>query len=97
MMSEATLAEIRKSYSERLKEAQAAVFPNEELKEQNFNSVNTEGFEKIVVGLKHWIEMTLRAIQEHKSFRIEIKYNAEAAKTDFCIYTPTKDEKGGTK
>lgn len=78
-------------YSEALERAQAAVFPEEELKEENFNRVNTEGFEKAVVLLKCWAEMTMREMFKKRNFRIEINYNAEAKKTDFAIYTPTED------
>lgn len=77
-----------KTYSERLELAKAATFPDEELKEENFNSVNTDGFEKAVVLLKYWAEMTMREMFKKRNFRIEINYNAEAKKTDFAIYTP---------
>lgn len=78
---------------ERLKRAQAATFPDEELKEENFNGVDTEGFEKAVILIKYWAELTQRALLRNKNFRIEINYNAEALKTDFSIYTPIKCEK----
>lgn len=77
-------------YDEALKRAQAAVFPEEELKEENFNRVDTDGFEKAVVLLKRWAEMAQQAMFEKRNFRIEINYNAEAKKTDFAIYTPTE-------
>lgn len=67
-------------YFDILGRAQAAVFPNEELKAENFNLVNTEGFEKAVVLLKCWAEMTMREMCKEKNFRIEINYNAEAKK-----------------
>lgn len=67
-------------YFDILGRAQAAVFPNEELKAENFNLVNTEGFEKAVVLLKCWAEMTMREMLKEKNFRIEINYNAEAKK-----------------
>lgn len=76
------------TYSEALAQAQAAVFPDEELKEENFNRVNTDGFEKSVVMIKHWAEMVERVMFKKQNFRIEINYNAEAKKTDFAIYTP---------
>lgn len=78
------------TYSEALAQAQAAVFPDEELKEENFNRVNTDGFEKSVVMIKHWAEMVERVMLQKQNFRIEINYNAEAKKTDFAIYTPTE-------
>lgn len=83
-------------YADALKMAQAATFPNEELKEENFNRVNTDGFEKAVVFLKYWAEMVQRVMLNEKNFRIEINYNAEAKKTDFAIYTPIKDVSSGT-
>lgn len=82
-------------YSEALKKAQAAVFPDEELTEENFSRVDTDGFEKAVVLLKCWSDMTMREIFKKRNFRIEINYNAEAKKTDFAIYTPIKDGKDG--
>lgn len=89
--------EKQKTYSERLELAKIATFPGEELKEENFNRVNTDGFEKAIVTFKKWFEMTLEAMQKHKSFRIEITYNAEASKSDFCIYTPIEDGTGGNR
>lgn len=77
-------------YFDILGRAQAAVFPDEELKAENFNLVNTDGFEKAVVLLKQWAEMTMREMCKEKNFRIEINYNAEAQKATFAIYTPTK-------
>ena len=85
------------TYSEAMAKAQAAVFPDEELKEENFNRVNTDGFEKAVALMKRWTEMLQRVMFEKHSFRIEINYNAEANKTDFAIYTSTKGGKDGSK
>ena len=80
-------------YNEAFARAQAAVFPNEELKSENFNRVNTDGFEKAVVLLKHWVEMTMCELSRKRNFRIEVTYNAEERKTDFAIYTPIEDGK----
>ena len=80
-------------YFDILGKAQAAVFPDEERKAENFNLVNTDGFEKAVVLLKCWAEMTMREMCKEKNFRIEINYNAEAKKTTFAIYKPTEKEK----
>ncbi len=80
-------------YEQALGFAKASTFPNEELREKNFNRVNTDVFEKAVVLIKHWAEMMERVMFEEHDFRIEIKYNAKAKKTDFAIYTPTKSEK----
>ena len=84
-------------YFDILGRALAAVFPNEELKAENFNLVNTEGFEKAVVLLKCWAEMTMREMFKEKNFRIEINYNAEAKKATFAIYTPTEHAEENSK
>lgn len=84
-------------YSDALKRAQAATFPREELKEENFNRVNTDGFEKAVVLLKYWAEMIMQEMLKKRNFRIEINYNAEVRKTDFAIYTPTQCGQDGSK
>jgi hypothetical protein len=84
-------------YFDILGRAQAAVFPDEELKAENFNLVNTDGFEKAVVLLKCWAEMTMREMCKEKNFRIEINYNAEAKKTTFAIYTPTAKEQSDSQ
>lgn len=84
-------------FTEALMLAQAAVFPEEELKIENFNRVNTEGFEKAVVLLKCWAEMTMREMFKKRNFRIEINYNAEAQKVDFAIYTPTEHDGENSK
>ena len=75
-------------HSDALAKAQAAVFPDEELTEENFDRVNTDGFEKAVVLLKHWADMTMREMFKKRNFRIEINYNTEERKTSFAIYTP---------
>lgn len=82
-------------YYETLDRAHAAASPDEELTEENFNWVNTKIFEKAVLIMKHWTEMTLNAILKNKNFRISINYNAEVQKTDFAIYTPVTDGKDG--
>ena len=61
--------------------------------ESDETRVNTDGFEKAVVLLKHWADMTMREIFKKRNFRIEIKYNAEERKTSFAIYTPIEDVK----
>ena len=89
--------ELELPYSDALKRAQVATFTGEELKEENFNRANAEGFEKAVIMLKHWAEMIERAMRENDSFRIEVNYNAEAAKATFAIYTPTTTGKDGSR
>ena len=89
--------ELELPYSDALKRAQVATFLGEELKEENFNRANAEGFEKAVIMLKHWAEMVEKAMRENDSFRIEVNYNAEATKTTFAIYTPTTAGKDGSR
>ena len=84
-------------YFEELEKAKEKALPNEELRIENFNKVNTEGFEGLVVVLKHWHEMIFNAMFQKKSFRIELIYNAENKKTSFAIYTPAKAVKDGNK
>jgi len=81
--------------SERITAAQATAKVDEELKKENFGSVDTDGFEKAICLMRGWSEMILREMQKEKNFRIEINYNAEAMKTDICIYTPITEH--GTK
>lgn len=83
------------NYSDALKKAQESALPDEELKEQNFNRVNTDGFQKMVVLLSRWIEMTMGELFKNRNFRIEITYNAEERKTDFAIYTPKECDLDG--
>lgn len=84
-------------YYETLDRAHAAASPDEELTEENFNWVNTEIFEKAILILKYWAEMTLNAILKNKNFRISINYNAEVKKTDFVIYTPVTGAQDGIR
>lgn len=75
-------------YEYALKRAKVYALPDEELKEENFNRVNMDGFQKAVVLLSRWTEMIMSELFKKRSFRIEITYNTEARKTDFAIYTP---------
>lgn len=80
---------VYRPYELAMLEAQEAAQTGESFKESNFNRLMTDGFEKTVVALKRWADMTAMAMAANKQFRIEIKYNAEEMKTDFCIYTPS--------
>ena len=90
-------------YFEALEKAMKAAQPGEELIPENFNRVNTEGFEGLVVILKRWSEMIFDAVFQlnttlkRNGFRMELIYNAETKKTSLAIYTPTKDGKDGNK
>lgn len=59
-------------FTEALMLAQAAVFPEEELKIENFNRVNTDGFEKAVVLLKCWAEMTMREMFKKETSALKL-------------------------
>lgn len=85
------------SWSEKLKEAQEAAKTGEELKEENFNRVNADGFEKMIALLECWGRIALKALLRNESVRIEINYNADEKKTDFAIYTPKADVSDGTQ
>ncbi len=76
-------------YDEDFGKAQAAVFPDEELREENFSRVDTGGFEQTVVLLNRWSEMAMSEMFKKRNFRIEINYNAKVRKTTFAIYTLT--------
>ena len=84
-----------KPYSERLQEAQKAALPGEELKEQNFETVDTDGFEKTVILLWGWITTLQREFIKDGGLRIEIKYDPKALKTQLAVYTPTEDVPDG--
>ena len=77
-------------YTDRLHDAKKAALPGEELKENNFNGADKEVFEKAVVLMMGWAEMLEREMLKNRGFRIKVKYNPEALKTDFAIYTPTE-------
>ncbi len=52
-------------------------------------SVRTEGFDKSVAFLMSLMEQIWQVSQQHKSFRMELFYNAETLKTNYCFYAPT--------
>lgn len=79
---------VYRPYELAMLEAQEAARAGEKFMETNFNRLTTDGFEKTVYALKRWVDMTAIAMAANRQFRIEIKYNAEELKTDFCIYTP---------
>ena len=51
--------------------------------------VRTEGFEKAVVFLMTLMERIFQVTQKNKSFRMELFYNAETLKTNYCFFVPT--------
>lgn len=59
------------------------------------NMVDKDGFERAVMVFRVWLDLMEKALLENESFRIEVIYNAELLKTDFQIYVPANDEKGG--
>lgn len=85
-------------YFHRIAAAQATARTGEELKMENINSVDKEGFEKAVCLMMVWSEMIFSELLKEEDFRIEIIYNAEAMKTNLFLYTPTKKhETDGTQ
>lgn len=59
-------------YSEALKRAQAATLPEEELTEENFGRVDTDGFEKTVVLLKCWLDMMMREMFKKETSALKL-------------------------
>jgi hypothetical protein len=49
--------------------------------------VKSEGFEKVIVLLMTITEQIWRMMQKHKSFRMELDYDAEALNTNYFFYT----------
>lgn len=52
------------------------------------SSVRTEGFEKSIAFLMSLMEQIWQITQERKSFRMELFYNAETLKTNYCFFSP---------
>ncbi len=52
-------------------------------------SIRTEGFENTVVFLMTLMEQIWQVSQINKSFRMELFYNAETLKTNYCFFAPT--------
>ena len=50
--------------------------------------VKTEGFEKSVVFFMSLMSQIWEASQRHKSFRLELDYDAEALNTKYYFYAP---------
>ena len=76
---------------ERIKKATAEAPEGMELIFENFESVDTEGFEKTICWLSVFTEHIMREMQKNKSLHICINYDAEALKTDVAVYTPKQD------
>jgi|GEM_PF-2686735 len=56
--------------------------------------VKTEGFDKTVVFLMSLTEEIYRITTTHKSFRMELFYDAETLNTNYCFFTSDSDEQG---
>jgi len=54
--------------------------------------VKTEGIEKTIAFISMLSDMMWRAASEHKSFRLELEYDAKAPNAYFTISVPTKSE-----
>ena len=66
----------------------------EELLSKGF--VKTEGFDKSVVFLMSLTEEIYRIATKHKSFRMELFYDAETLNTNYCFFTANSDGQGET-
>lgn len=55
--------------------------------------IKTEGFEKTVAGFS-LAEKLFRIMEEKKSFRLELVYDAKALNTNYCIFVSTDEDKG---
>ena len=69
-----------------LEDAEKLVRGNEKLIGRN--AVKTEGFEKSIVFLLALTEQIWTLSQEHKSFRMELYYDAETLNTNYCFFAP---------
>lgn len=59
--------------------------------------VKTEGFEKSVVFFMSLMGQIWEASQRHKSFRLELDYDAEALNTRYRFYSGSEMEDGGNE
>ena len=55
--------------------------------------IKTEGFEKTVAAFS-LAEKMFRIMEEKKSFRLELVYDAKALNTNYCIFVSTDEDKG---
>lgn len=69
-----------------LEEAQGLAKSGEELAAKG--GIRTEGFEKAVAFFMTLTEQIWELTQEHKSFRMELFYNVETLKTNYCFFIP---------
>lgn len=51
--------------------------------------VKTDDFEKTVALLMQMTGVIWKIMQENKSFRMELFYDAETLNTNYCFFTPT--------
>ena len=51
--------------------------------------VKTDSFERTIAFLMSLTEATWKIAQKHKSFRLELFYNAETLNTNYCFFVPT--------
>ena len=50
--------------------------------------VKTEGFDKSVVFCSTWMQQILKMMEQHKTFRMELLYDAEALNVNYCFFAP---------
>lgn len=54
--------------------------------------VKTEGFEKTVIFMSELMRQFYLMAARHKSFRMELFYDAEALNVDYCFFVPKEPE-----
>ena len=72
----------------RQEDAEKLVKKGEKLGAQGF--VKTYGFEHSMVFLMQFAKAFCKTVSEHKSFRMELIYDAEALNTDYVFFIPTE-------
>lgn len=85
----------RKYHRFSVEDAEKLKKKGEELAVKGF--VKTEGFEKVVVLLMTMTQAIWKLSQKHKSFRMELFYDAETLNTNYCFFTPTDKDESNSK
>ncbi len=70
-----------------LEKAEKLAREGERLEGRGF--VKTEGFDKTIAFVMSLTETIFQITQKHKSFRMELFYDAETLNTNYCFFTPT--------
>ena len=64
--------------------------PEDEIRKDG--SIRTEGFQKMVLGMRYLMEDIHKMMMHYKSFRVEIDFNAEAPKTTYKLIPTSPEE-----